>query len=95
MTPIVRPRGYRFEDVLASIALGISRGRHVAINYLNMAGITDAPEEVAALYPFLDAHPHSYRVSGGQDGKDAYIPYKIRIICKRGMFSRYQQSCNR
>jgi len=52
-----RPRGYRFEDVLAGIALGIRRGRHVAVNYLNMAGITDSPEEVAALHSFLDTHP--------------------------------------
>ena len=40
-----RPRGYRFEDVLESISLGLDRGRHVAINYLNMSGFTDAPEE--------------------------------------------------
>jgi len=52
-----RPRGYRFEDVLDSISLGISRGRHVAVNYLNMAGVTDAPEEVEALIAFLDTHP--------------------------------------
>jgi molybdenum cofactor biosynthesis enzyme MoaA len=52
-----RPRGYRFEDVLASISLGISRGRHVAVNYLNMAGITDAPEEVEAILSFLHKHP--------------------------------------
>jgi len=52
-----RPRGYRFGDVMESISLGISRGRHVAINYLNMAGITDAPEEVEALFSFLAARP--------------------------------------
>ncbi len=52
-----RPRGYRFEDVLESAALGIRRQRHVAVNYLNMAGITDSPEEVEALFSFLDTHP--------------------------------------
>jgi pyruvate-formate lyase-activating enzyme len=52
-----RPRGYRFEDVLGSISLGISRERHVAINYLNMAGVTDAPEEADALFSFLDTYP--------------------------------------
>jgi len=51
-----RPRGYRFEDVLESVALGIKRRRHVAINYLNMAGVTDSSEEVAALFSFLDIH---------------------------------------
>jgi pyruvate-formate lyase-activating enzyme len=52
-----RPRGYRFEDVLESIFLGIERGRHVAINYLNMAGFTDSPEESEALFSFLTTHP--------------------------------------
>ena len=44
-----RPNGYRFVNVLDSIDLGIQKGRHVAINYLNMAGFTDTPEEKAAL----------------------------------------------
>lgn len=52
-----RPKGYRFTDVLESIALGIRRGRHVAINYLNMAGVTDSPEETAALFSFLEEYP--------------------------------------
>ena len=56
-TAYFRPKGYRFPDVLESIALGIGRGRHVAINYLNMAGITDSPEETAALFSFLEEYP--------------------------------------
>ncbi len=52
-----RPRGYRFEDVLASIDLAIARGVHVAINYLNCPGFTDTPEEMAALSDFLTRHP--------------------------------------
>jgi pyruvate-formate lyase-activating enzyme len=52
-----RPRGYRFEDVLESISMGVSRGRHVAVNYLNMSGFTDTPEEAAALFSFLDTYP--------------------------------------
>ena len=51
-----RPNGYRFFDVTESISLGISQGRHVAINYLNMAGFTDTPEEKAALMQFLQSH---------------------------------------
>lgn len=51
-----RPNGYRFSDVTESISLGIARGRHVAINYLNMAGFTDTPEEKAALMQFLNTH---------------------------------------
>jgi pyruvate-formate lyase-activating enzyme len=52
-----RPRGYGFSHVMQSVALGIGMGRHVAINYLNMAGITDAPEERSALMEFLEQHP--------------------------------------
>lgn len=52
-----RPKGYGFSDVLESIAIGIDKGRHVAINYLNMAGFTDTPEEKAALMQFLEANP--------------------------------------
>jgi len=52
-----RPKGYGFQDVEASIDLAISRGRHVAINYLNCPGFTDSPEEVEALIGFLSRHP--------------------------------------
>ncbi len=52
-----RPKGYDFQDVEASIDLAISRGRHVAINYLNCPGFTDTPEEVEALIGFLSSHP--------------------------------------
>jgi pyruvate-formate lyase-activating enzyme len=52
-----RPKGYCFSDVLKSIELGIEQGRHVAINYLNMAGFTDTPEEKTALMQFLETYP--------------------------------------
>ncbi len=52
-----RPRGYRFEDVLASIDLALARGRFVAINYLNCPGFSDTPAEAEALIAFLRAHP--------------------------------------
>jgi pyruvate-formate lyase-activating enzyme len=54
-----RPKGYCFSDVLKSIGMGIGQGRHVAINYLNMAGFTDTPEERDALMQFLDTYPIS------------------------------------
>ncbi len=52
-----RPAGYRFRDVLASIDLALSRGCHVAINYLNCPGFTDSAAEAEALERFLEAHP--------------------------------------
>ena len=52
-----RPKGYEFKDVEASIDLAITRGRHVAINYLNCPGFSDVPEEVDALKAFLTRHP--------------------------------------
>jgi pyruvate-formate lyase-activating enzyme len=56
-TAYFRPKGYRFSQVLESIDLAIARGKHVAINYLNCPGFTDSPEEVAALFVFLEKHP--------------------------------------
>ncbi len=52
-----RPAGYRFEDVLTSIDRALSRGCHVAINYLNCPGFTDSAAEATALEHFLGAHP--------------------------------------
>jgi pyruvate-formate lyase-activating enzyme len=52
-----RPGGYRFSDVVVGIDLALRRGVHVALNYLNLPGFTDTPEEVAALTHFLRRHP--------------------------------------
>lgn len=52
-----RPNGYRFEDVEKSIDLALQRGKFVAINYLNCPGVSDSPEEAAALKTFLARHP--------------------------------------
>ena len=52
-----RPRGYHYDNVLESIDLALSRGVHVAINYLNCPGFTDSSEEAAALAVFLEKHP--------------------------------------
>jgi len=52
-----RPRGYRFKDVLQSIATGLKRDKFVAINYLNSPGFTDSPQEVDALFDFLRNFP--------------------------------------
>lgn len=52
-----RPKGYGFEDVLATIDLALERQVHVAINYLNCPGFSDTPEECGALLDFLNRHP--------------------------------------
>ncbi len=52
-----RPRGYTFADVMLSIEKSLAGGGHVALNYLNLPGFTDTPEEFAALTAFLDERP--------------------------------------
>ncbi|MCP4693097.1 MAG: radical SAM protein, partial [Desulfobacterales bacterium] len=52
-----RPRGYGFEDVERSIDLALGHEKFVALNYLNLPGFTDAPEEIEALVAFIKKHP--------------------------------------
>lgn len=52
-----RPTGYDLDDVLESIALAVSRGLRVSVNYLTHPGVTDDRAEVEALERFLGAHP--------------------------------------
>ncbi|HSO19831.1 MAG TPA: radical SAM protein, partial [Desulfosarcina sp.] len=52
-----RPRGYSFDHVLQSVRRALDHGGHVALNYLNLPGFTDTPEEYRALHGFLTAHP--------------------------------------
>jgi len=52
-----RPAGYRFTDVLDSIALALQNRRFVSINYLNCPGFTDTPAEHDALLTFLADYP--------------------------------------
>jgi pyruvate-formate lyase-activating enzyme len=54
-----RPRGYGFEDVLASMALLAQRKKYVSINYLHLPGFTDSPEEQQALTQAL----RTYRIN--------------------------------
>lgn len=56
-TAYFRPRGYRFADVLKSITTALACRKFVAVNYLNSPGITDTPEEVEALFEFLQNFP--------------------------------------
>jgi pyruvate-formate lyase-activating enzyme len=42
---------------MLSIDLALARGGHVALNYLNLPGFTDTPEEFAALAAFLAQRP--------------------------------------
>ena len=51
-----RPNGYGFHDVLESIDRAVDHGAFVSINYLNLPGVTDLPEEVDALMRFLTNH---------------------------------------
>jgi pyruvate-formate lyase-activating enzyme len=52
-----RPRGYRFDDVLAGIELARTHQKFVAVNYLNCPGFSDTPEEADALADFLQQVP--------------------------------------
>ncbi len=51
------PKGYVFGDVVRSIDMTLEKGRHVAINYLNMPGFTDTAGELDSLVAFIEAHP--------------------------------------
>ena len=44
-----RPKGYTFDDVVASISLCREKGLYTMINYLVFPGVTDQEEEVEAL----------------------------------------------
>jgi pyruvate-formate lyase-activating enzyme len=48
-----RPRGYRFEDVIASLRAVRRRGRFLSLNYFVFPGVTDDPAEWAALRALL------------------------------------------
>lgn len=52
-----RPGGYGFSHVMETIALALERKKFVAINYLHCPGVTDTPQEMAALEAFLHRHP--------------------------------------
>jgi pyruvate-formate lyase-activating enzyme len=51
-----RPTGYDLDDVLESIALAVSRGLRVSLNYLTHPGVTDERAEVETLERFLTEH---------------------------------------
>jgi len=52
-----RPKSYAFSDVLKTIETAIKMNRFVSINYLNLPGFTDTPQEVSALLRFLEKFP--------------------------------------
>jgi molybdenum cofactor biosynthesis enzyme MoaA len=52
-----RPIGYSFADVVAGIDLALQSRVNAALNYLNLPGFTDTPEEAQALETFLRRHP--------------------------------------
>ncbi len=51
-----QPKGYTFKDVERSIDLAVKKGKFVSINYLNIPGFTDSPEETESLLLFLKKH---------------------------------------
>lgn len=48
-----RPKGYAFSSVVQSLKIAKQAGRFVMINYLISPGVSDAPDEVAALLRFV------------------------------------------
>lgn len=52
-----RPVDFCFADVMKSIDAALSAGKFVSLNYLNAPGVTDSPEEFAALTRFLEKRP--------------------------------------
>jgi pyruvate-formate lyase-activating enzyme len=94
-----RPRGYTFDDVVHSVDQALARGGHVALNYLNLPGFTDTPEEYRALEAFLEAHPiqliqwrnlnfdplQYYRVmrAVGVSGRPMGVPQLLKKIRRR------------
>lgn len=56
-TTYFRPNGYRYEDVLESIKTAGEMNGFISINYLNIPGVTDSPEEQEALNQFIDMYP--------------------------------------
>ncbi|MFC1548951.1 radical SAM protein [Candidatus Omnitrophota bacterium] len=48
-----KPKGYKFEDVLASIRCAKKAGGFVSINYLTMPGFTDSKGEIDAFFRFI------------------------------------------
>ncbi len=52
-----RPKSYAFPEVLKTVACALERKKFVSINYLNLPGFTDTPQEASALFRFLEAYP--------------------------------------
>ncbi len=52
-----RPTDYKFSDVCNSIAAALEKDKFVSLNYLNMSGFTDTPQEMDALIGFIEKYP--------------------------------------
>ena len=93
-----RPKGYDFSDVMNSIGLSLEKGLYVSINYLNMPGVTDTPEELDSLFSFLKGYPihriqwrnlnfdplHYFEIMNrvAPSGKALGVPYLLKCIKK-------------
>lgn len=51
-----QPQGYDYSDVINSIDIAIGHQKFVSVNYLNMPGFTDTPQEIDALIAFIKQH---------------------------------------
>ena len=56
-TAYYRPRGYGFDDVVASFRVAADHGCFVSMNYLTFPGVNDAAPEVESLERFLAVVP--------------------------------------
>ncbi len=86
-----RPKGYDFSDVMNSVRLSLERGLYVSINYLNMPGVTDTPEEVESLISFLKHYP-IHRIQWRNLNFDPLRYYEVMeraAPCGEGLGIRY------
>ncbi|MCP4713761.1 MAG: radical SAM protein [Deltaproteobacteria bacterium] len=73
-TAYYQPRGYRFEDVMESIRIAVSRGVFTMINYLIFPGITDHTEEISALKELInETNPHLIHFKNLNIDPDFYL----------------------
>ena len=94
-----RPKGYGFKDVVETVRISLDHGLYVSVNYLNVPGITDSPEEVESLQNFLNQYPiqriqwrnlnydplryWSAMQAATPSGEPMGIRRLLKLICKR------------
>ncbi len=74
-----RPRGYRWQDVEASIAVARERGAYVALNLLLFPGVSDSAGEVGALTQLVQR----YRIDQVQTRSLCIDPLQYLEVARR------------